>query len=211
MPNALITASRPTDHLAAKFSMEFCIAILLLRGRAGLTEFRDEVVRDPVVRATIEKVRFEVDPEADAAGYNNMTSIIRVRLKGCREIEGRAAFAKGSPANPMSEQELRQKFLDCLEAGGVGGATGRAADLILDLESQTDLRAITRLLSADAAARAQDDGGLMPVSITSSSNTSSAGRWTASAGTALPSMLWTLSGFPALRDSVGRPTVGAER
>jgi 2-methylcitrate dehydratase PrpD len=164
MPNALIH-HRPTDHLAAKFSMEFCIAILLLRRRAGLTEFRDEVVCDPVVKAAIEKVRFEVDPEADAAGYNNMTSIIRVRLKDGREIEGRAAFAKGSPANPMSEQELRQKFTDCLEAGGVGAGTAlRAADLILDLESQTDLRAITRLLSADAAARAQDDGGLMPAS-----------------------------------------------
>src|SRR5487761_80522 len=33
MPNALIH-HRPDDHLAAKFSMEFCIAILLLRGRA---------------------------------------------------------------------------------------------------------------------------------------------------------------------------------
>jgi 2-methylcitrate dehydratase PrpD len=161
MPNALIH-HRPTDSLAAKFSMEFCIAILLLRGRAGLSEFRDEVVGDPAVKATIEKVRFEVDPEADAAGYNTMTSIIRVRLKDGREIEGRAAFGKGSPANPMSEQELRRKFMDCLDAGGVGAdAARRAADLILDLESQTDLRAITRLLSAGAAARATCDGGRM--------------------------------------------------
>jgi 2-methylcitrate dehydratase PrpD len=158
MPNALIH-HRPADSLAAKFSMEFCIAILLLRGRAGLAEFRDEVVGDPAVKATIEKVRFEVDPEADAAGYNNMTSIIRVRLRDGREIEGRAAFAKGSPANPMSEQELRRKFMDCLDAGGVGADAGRrAADLILDLESQTDLRAITRLLSAGAAARATGGG-----------------------------------------------------
>src|SRR5487761_268841 len=162
MPNALIHP-RPADFLAAKFSMEFCIAILLLRGRAALTEFRDEVVCDPDVKAAIEKVRFEVDPEADAAGYNNMTSIIRVRLKDGRELEGRAAFAKGSPANPMSETELRQKFMGCLEAGGIGADAGRsAADLILDLETQPDLREITRLLSADAAARAGDDGGLVP-------------------------------------------------
>ena len=148
MPNALIH-HRPDDELAAKFSMEFCIAILLLRGRAGLSEFRDEVVRDPQVKATIEKVRFEVDPEADAAGYNTMTSIIRVRMKDGRELSTRAAFAKGSPANPMSEAELRQKFMGCLEAGGIGADAGeRAADLIGDLESQPDLRAITGLLSA---------------------------------------------------------------
>ena len=165
MPNALIH-HRPTDLLAAKFSMEFCIAILLLRRRAGLDEFRDEVVRDPEVRATLEKVRFEVDPEADAAGYNNMTSIVRVRLKDGHQIEGRAAFGKGSPANPMSETELRQKFMGCLEAGGIGADAGRrAADLVLDLESQPDLRVITRLLSADAAAWAGDDSGLVPPAV----------------------------------------------
>jgi hypothetical protein len=54
----------------------------------------------------------------------------------------------------MSETELRQKFMGCLEAGGIGADAGRrAADLILDLESQPDLRAITRLLSAAAVGR----------------------------------------------------------
>jgi len=158
MPNALIH-HRPDDHLAAKFSMEFCIAILLLRRRAGLAEFRDEVVRDPEVKNTIEKVRFEVDPEAEAAGYNTMTSIIQVRMKDGRELGTQAAFGKGSPANPMSEAELREKFLGCVTEGGIAADAGQqAADLILDLESQQDLDAITRLLSADPAARARDNG-----------------------------------------------------
>jgi 2-methylcitrate dehydratase PrpD len=153
MPNALIH-HRPADHLAAKFSMEFCIAILLLRGRAGLAEFRDEVVRDPEVRATIEKVRFHVDPEADDAGFHTMTSIIRVRMNDGRELTTRAAFAKGSPANPMSDAELLAKFTGCLEAGGIDADTGRqAAGLILDLESQPDVRVITGLLSARAGER----------------------------------------------------------
>ena len=164
-PNALIH-HQPKDSLQAKFSMEFCMAILLLRRRAGLAEFRDEVVRDPEVRATLEDCRFEVDPEADAAGYNNMTSIVRVRLKDGHQIEGRAAFGKGSPANPMSETELRQKFMGCLEAGGIGADAGRrAADLILDLEAQPDLRVITRLLCVGAAAQAGDDGGLVPPAV----------------------------------------------
>ena len=52
MPNALIH-HRPTDELAAKFSMEFCLAILLLERRAGLTEFTDEVVNRPDVQELI--------------------------------------------------------------------------------------------------------------------------------------------------------------
>ena len=40
MPNALIH-HRPTTELQAKFSMEFCLAILLLERKAGLAEFAD--------------------------------------------------------------------------------------------------------------------------------------------------------------------------
>jgi 2-methylcitrate dehydratase PrpD len=49
MPNALIH-HRPTNELQAKFSMEFCMAILLLEGKAGLAEFTDEVVNRPTSR-----------------------------------------------------------------------------------------------------------------------------------------------------------------
>jgi hypothetical protein len=49
----------------------------------------------------------------------------------------------------MSEAELLAKFADCVAAGGGDADAGRrAADLILDLESQPDVRAIVGLLSA---------------------------------------------------------------
>jgi 2-methylcitrate dehydratase PrpD len=35
---------QPKTGLEAKFSMEFCLAILLLEGKAGLSEFSDKVV-----------------------------------------------------------------------------------------------------------------------------------------------------------------------
>src|SRR5450631_3162576 len=64
MPNALIH-HQPTDSLQAKFSMEFCMAVLLLYGRAGLQEFTDEVVNRPEVKAMIGRVRFGENPEAE--------------------------------------------------------------------------------------------------------------------------------------------------
>jgi hypothetical protein len=75
-------------------------------------------------------------------------------LNDGRELVTRAAFAKGSPANPMSDGELLAKFTGCLEAGGIDADTGRqAAGLILDLESQPDVRVITGLLSAQVDGR----------------------------------------------------------
>ncbi len=109
MPNALIH-HRPTNELQAKFSMEFCMAILLLEGRAGLAEFTDEVVLRPDVKAMIEKVDFVVDQDAEAAGYHKMTTIIDIELANGRKISGRADFGKGSPADPMSYEEVADKF-----------------------------------------------------------------------------------------------------
>src|SRR5260221_14427515 len=112
MPNALIH-HQPTNSLQAKFSMEFCMAVLLLYGRAGLGEFTDEVVNRPEVQAMIRRVRFGEDPEAERAGYDKMTTIIKIHLKGGRVVTGRADFGKGSPANPMSYAEVTEKFSGC--------------------------------------------------------------------------------------------------
>jgi len=114
MPNALIH-HKPRNELQAKFSMEFCMAILLLEGRAGLNEFTDEVVLRPDVAEMIAKVDFVVDDRAEAAGYHLMTTYIDVHLADGRVISGLADFGKGSPANPMSYDEVAVKFRECAE------------------------------------------------------------------------------------------------
>ena len=114
MPNALIH-HRPRNELQAKFSMEFCMAILLLEGRAGLAEFTDEVVLRPDVKAMIEKIDFVVDKEAEAAGYHKMTTIIDIELTDGRKVSGRADFGKGSPAMPMSYDDVAGKFRENAE------------------------------------------------------------------------------------------------
>src|ERR1700694_1956709 len=66
MPNALIH-HHPTTGLQGKFSMEFCMAILLLDGKADQTKYTDAVVNRDDVKNMIERVRFYVEPEAEKA------------------------------------------------------------------------------------------------------------------------------------------------
>lgn len=136
MPNALIH-HRPKDELQAKFSMEFCMAILLLERRAGLKEFTDETVERDDVKKMIEKVDFVVDDVAEAAGYHLMTTIIDIDLKDGRRISGRADFGKGSPAFPMSYDEVADKFRENAEFAGMGGKRAdEIVELVRSLESQ---------------------------------------------------------------------------
>jgi len=147
MPNALIH-HQPRNGLQAKFSMEFCLAILLLERRARLAQFTDEVVNREDVQRLIRRIDFGVDPEAEAVGYNTMTTIIRVELADGETLETRAAFGKGSPQNPMSDQELIDKFLDCLEWGGLHPGRGREiADRILHLDREPSTRPLLARLT----------------------------------------------------------------
>jgi len=147
MPNALIH-HRPKDSLQAKFSMEFCMAALLLYGKAGLNEFNDEVVNRPQVQAMIERIHFGVNAEAEAAGYDKMTSILDIHLKNGRTISGRAEFAKGNPADPMSFDEVAAKFEDCAKFANWSGANATSLiAAVRKLEEIPDVRTMTGWLS----------------------------------------------------------------
>ena len=139
MPNTLLH-HRPKDELEAKFSMEFCMAILLLDRRAGLTEFTDAAVEREDVKAMIEKVAFVVDDEAEAAGYHLMTTLIDIDLADGRRISGRADFGKGSPAFPMTYDEVADKFRENAEFSGMApGRANEIVDLVRGLEGLASL------------------------------------------------------------------------
>jgi 2-methylcitrate dehydratase PrpD len=76
-----------------------------------------------------------------------MTSLIEVELVDGTVFRTRAEFGKGSPADPMRDDELLDKFLACLDWANIPGDTGRAvAERVLDLESQTSIQDVLRPL-----------------------------------------------------------------
>jgi 2-methylcitrate dehydratase PrpD len=147
MLNTLIH-HRPTTGLQAKFSMEFCMAILLLDGMADQTKFTDAVVNRPEVQDMITRVRFYTDPEAETAGYDKMTTILKITLQDGRIITGRADFGKGSPTNPMSYDEVAEKFLGCAAfAEWPAAKANQVIELVRKLEDISDIRTLTALCS----------------------------------------------------------------
>jgi len=147
MPNTLIH-HHPKTGLQAKFSMEFCMAILLLDGEANQTKFTDVVANRDDVQKMIERIRFYVDPEAEKAGYDKMTTILKITLKDGRRISGRADFGKGSPTNPMSYDEVAEKFRGCAAfAEWPSAKANQVIDLVRKLEDVPDIRTLTALCS----------------------------------------------------------------
>jgi 2-methylcitrate dehydratase PrpD len=147
MPTALIH-HRPANALQAKFSMEYCLAVTAIERTPGLADFTDERVDRPDVQDLLQRVEFAVDPEADAAGYNTMYSIVRVTLASGATVEERREFAVGSPQYPMSAAQVRDKFDRNLAWAGHTEPARRdeVAERLLGLEGEPAVRALIDLL-----------------------------------------------------------------
>jgi 2-methylcitrate dehydratase PrpD len=141
----------PKSGLEAKFSMEFCLAILLLERKAGLSQFSDRMVQRPDVQRMINRINFYIDPDAESAGFDKMTSLLKIHMNDGSVITGRADFAKGSPTNPMTFEEAATKFRGCAEfAEWPKAKTEKIIAFVTALETAPDVSALSPLLSADA-------------------------------------------------------------
>jgi len=153
LPQSL-TYHRPVTGLQGKFSMEFCLASILVLRRAGLNEFTDEVVTRPDMQEAIGKIHYVAysDDEAKAGKYMRLTTFIDIVMKDGRTISARADIAKGSPGIPMSDADVADKFRECAAfAGWPGAHAEEAIALISRLEDVQDVRALTSLLARPVA------------------------------------------------------------
>ncbi len=110
---------QPDTGLAAKFSIEFCMASGIIAQRVGLRELTDEFVQRPDIQALMKKVEIVTtstyDPELPGAAPHDQ---VTVRLAGGQTLEGEpVARATGHPSRPLTDQQLYDKFADCLDAG----------------------------------------------------------------------------------------------
>jgi len=147
---------RPTTGLEAKFSMEFAVAILLLERKAGLGQFTDASVRRPEIQDLIGQMKYSVDPEFDKIGRDaafqavlEEAAILEIHMKDGRVFSTRTEPAKGSPKNPMTYDEVADKFRTNAEfAKWPARKAESIIALVKSLESAPTLAALTAALAA---------------------------------------------------------------
>jgi 2-methylcitrate dehydratase PrpD len=98
----------PPNGYAAKFSLPYLLAVMLVRGRAGLADFTDAAVRDEAVLRVARRVTYELDPTIDYP--RRFSGDVRVRLASGEEIAERQEHPRGGPEHPMSREDLEAKF-----------------------------------------------------------------------------------------------------
>lgn len=112
----LALKQRPSNGYAGKFSTPYCVAVGLVDRRAGLEQFTDARVADPALQALAAKVRYTVDPADEYP--RNYTGTIRATLVDGNTREVRQPHLRGGAREPLSDGEIRAKFLDNARFGG---------------------------------------------------------------------------------------------
>ena len=103
---------------SAKMSTPYSAAVALVYGKAGLQEFSDENLLNPVVQSLTEKVQVEACEDLSRIFPDKQSAIVTVKTNKGTYCE-RVDFPKGEPENPMSEPEFRERYNDLMAYGQI--------------------------------------------------------------------------------------------
>lgn len=138
----LMGKREPSVGLEGKFSIYHCAAIAYLDGAARVRQFTDEAVRRQDVVALRRKVRAEPD-----ASLSTGAARVRLSAKDGRTWERHVAAASGTPSNPMTDEDLLEKFLDLVAERLDSDRAHRLATGALRAADVADVRELTAHLA----------------------------------------------------------------
>jgi len=130
----LVGNERPTDVYEAKFSLPFCMALMAVKGGAGLEEFTTKNLNDPFVRGVMRKVKLVSDPE--------ITVKTRIEVF-CKD---RNAFVEEPVCRSLTMAEVREKFIRNMGPFLRRKHIEDIVDLVNDLERIKRIRELAQLL-----------------------------------------------------------------
>jgi 2-methylcitrate dehydratase PrpD len=144
---AMLRNHAPRTPAEAKFSAEFAVATMAVARRCGLAEMEPGFVLRPAVQAIFLKVAIATldgrDPDE-----TSLSPFDRVRVTladGVVLDSGPVTHPRGNLRRPARAAELRAKFDDCAQAGGM--APDRAAAIFARCQALGDLPGVAALIA----------------------------------------------------------------
>jgi 2-methylcitrate dehydratase len=140
---------KPTSKETADHSLPYCIAAAIADGGVTTAQFTEEKLKDLRILKLISKVKAVADPELEKLSPALKPSEVVIRTQDGKEYTSRVNYPKGDPREPMSEQELDNKF-DGLTANVITPKRReRIANMIWNLEKVKDIGELMGVLVVD--------------------------------------------------------------
>ena len=146
-PLALIMADpEPDNMLAAKFSIPYAVAAMLVRGNANVTAFYPDQIGNPQIQELAGAVEVAADSEMSLRRYDYPSAKVAVSLKDGRRLEQSVTAQRGDYRNPVTRDELLAKFRFLATETLGESKTSQVIDAVESLEKLDNVRELTGLL-----------------------------------------------------------------
>src|ERR1700755_303454 len=112
----LADKQRPRNGYAAKFATPYLLATGFVHGGVGLGAFTQAAIGDSRVLALAAKVKFVIDPDNPYPA--NYTGHIKATMKDASVIDERQPYMRGGAQEPLTRQDVTDKFVLNAQHGG---------------------------------------------------------------------------------------------
>jgi 2-methylcitrate dehydratase PrpD len=146
MTPRLLIYDRPSTALEGKFSMPYCAAAAIVDGHVGIASFDRERIERIAIQMVLPKITMRVNPAFDETAPLSHARV-RVRLRDGHVLTQTADGARGYPAKPPSDRELRSKFIECARRSLHDAEVDRAWDMLTRIQDVNDVSALGEALA----------------------------------------------------------------
>jgi 2-methylcitrate dehydratase PrpD len=134
MVRGIVPFDNPVTPLEAKFSMPFCVAAALTDGHITLQHFTQEKLEAREITQIIKRVKFVFDAKVPDFG-----AVVEVRGRDGRTCSHAIDQPKGTAENPLSPNEIIEKFKSCAKLALSEDQVERLLTKLMILEELDDV------------------------------------------------------------------------
>jgi 2-methylcitrate dehydratase len=140
---------KPKTKETADHSLPYVVAAAIADGSVLPSSFSDEKLRDPQIWNLLGKIEVIADAEIDSLFPSVKRARVSITTQEGHVFSAQVDAAKGSPENPMSDDDIIEKFRS--NAGGVIGKSQQdhLIEVTMDMENIEDMGAYMTLLIKD--------------------------------------------------------------
>lgn len=132
----------PQTPAEAKFSLEYNLAIGLLRGRVGLADFEMTAINAPDARALLSKISKDYVEELES----EFPTQVHVHMVSGTHYQTSIEMPVGSKLAPLSRTQLFAKFDDCVDNWAGWPKASNLKNRLERLDQSSPIRNLTELL-----------------------------------------------------------------
>lgn len=138
----------PSTDYEAKFSIPYAVACGLLRGQLGVTDLLPEAIRDPDVRAMMQRIDCVPDPASTFPRH--YTGEIVLTLDDGTRLAHREAVNRGHAERPLEPAAIRAKYRENAARWFDKKDIVALEEFVLAIDAQEDMRSLEPLLTPES-------------------------------------------------------------